>query len=214
MSHDRLPPPDPPLCLIRCYPSSQKGGTLIAEDVVDRATHQRRLSDTDSYRPSRCPKCGHGALHVHDYPIRILLAEPVDAELPARVTKIVRYRCAGCDAIWRILPRFLARHLWRTWEVVELQTVSAPPPHDQPEVPKRTVRRWLARLRSAARTVMQALAAAAEATATRIAQALGLDATRSELVRMYADQAGSPRGRHLADLAALVHRLAPGLRLM
>jgi hypothetical protein len=120
----------------------------------------------------------------------------------------------GCDAIWRIIPRFLARHRWRTWEVVELQTVSAPPPHDQAKVPKRTVRRWLARLRSAARTVVQSLAAVAEATATRVIQAVGLDGARKELVRAYADATGSARGRHLADLAALVHRLAPGLRLM
>jgi hypothetical protein len=33
-SQDGLPPP-PPACLLRRYPSTQKGGTLVADDVPD-----------------------------------------------------------------------------------------------------------------------------------------------------------------------------------
>ena len=67
MSHDRLfPPPRSEACLVRRRPSSQKGGTIIAEDVTDRATHDRRICDPDGYRPAFCPNCGERTLHVHD----------------------------------------------------------------------------------------------------------------------------------------------------
>ena len=68
MSQDRLPHPQAPRYLERRYGSSQKGGTLIAEDVRDLETHERRLCDPDGYRPRRCPRCGHDVLHVHDSP--------------------------------------------------------------------------------------------------------------------------------------------------
>ena len=58
MSQDRLPPPGRESCLVRLRPSSQKGGTIVAEDVTDRATHDRRLCDPDGYRPAFCPNCG------------------------------------------------------------------------------------------------------------------------------------------------------------
>ncbi len=67
MSQDRLPPPGQEVCLVRLRPSSQKGGTIIAEDVTDRATHDRRICDPDGYRPAFCPNCGERTLHVHDY---------------------------------------------------------------------------------------------------------------------------------------------------
>jgi hypothetical protein len=66
MSHDQLPPPNQEACLVRVRPSSQKGGTIIAEDVTDRATHDRRLGSPDGYRPAFCPNCGARTLHVHD----------------------------------------------------------------------------------------------------------------------------------------------------
>jgi hypothetical protein len=47
-------------CLVRLRPSSEKGGTIIAEDVTDAAMHERRLYDPDGYRPRFCPRCqGH-----------------------------------------------------------------------------------------------------------------------------------------------------------
>jgi len=49
----RPAPPPPPRYLEQCYPSSQKGGTLVAEDVTDLETHARRLCTPDGYRPSR-----------------------------------------------------------------------------------------------------------------------------------------------------------------
>jgi hypothetical protein len=76
MSRDRLPPPHQEACLVRLRSSSQKGGTIIAEDVTDRATHERRVCDPDGYRPPFCPNCGGRTLHVHDYRERVLRAEP------------------------------------------------------------------------------------------------------------------------------------------
>ncbi len=51
----RLSPPQAPKYLERLYPSTQKGVTLIAEDVTDLETHRQRLSDPDGYRPRCCP---------------------------------------------------------------------------------------------------------------------------------------------------------------
>jgi hypothetical protein len=52
------PAPQPEACLDRTYPSSQKGGTLIVEEVRDLEAHEGRLEDPDGYRPARCPRCG------------------------------------------------------------------------------------------------------------------------------------------------------------
>jgi len=114
MSRHRLPPPEPEACLVRLRSSSQKGGTIIAEDVPDLAAHDRLICDPDGYRPPFCPNCGEKTLHVHDYRERVLRAEPGEP-----VARVVRHECVGCDAIWQILPAFIARHLWRSWRVVE-----------------------------------------------------------------------------------------------
>ena len=58
MTRERVPPPQEAACLSRPYPSSQKGGTLIAEDVGDLLTHRRRLAAPDGYRPEHCLGCG------------------------------------------------------------------------------------------------------------------------------------------------------------
>ena len=207
MSRDRLPPPAPPECLVRPYPSSQKGGTLIAEDVHDRQEHARRLCDPDGYRPAKCPRCGHGVLHVHGYRERVLLAHP---EMP--VATVVVHQCAreACGATWRILPAFIARRLQRAWGTVETATLEGAPTPPRPPVPATTVRRWLARLASSARHLVQVLAASGDAALTDVAAALGLDATRREFL-----EAARVRGaEHLAAVAALAHRLCPGARLM
>lgn len=212
MSRDRLPPP-PPGCLDRPYPSSQKGGTLIAEDVEALSVHDRRLRDPDGYRPESCPRCRHDRLHVHDYPERVMRA---DAE--RSWIRIVRYACAECSAIWRILPLFLARHLWRSWRVVErvaLRGAEPPPPsRAPPPVPPRTSRRWVARLAAAALVLTQALATSGREALRAVVAAAGIDCDRRALVQAHARETGSAAGRRLAELAALAHRLVPGLRLM
>jgi hypothetical protein len=211
MSPYRLPPPDPAGCLVLPYPSSQKGGTLIAEDVTDRETHEKRLCDPDGYRPAWCPRCGHGVLHVHEYRERVLRAEPGKP-----VATVVIHQCASepCGATWRILPLFLARHLWRTWQVVEAEVLGPPRSNDAPAVPERTARRWRARIGSAARTAVQALATSGSAVLSKLAQSLGLDGTRKKLVLLYAAAKGVDAGLRLAEAASLLHRLCPGVRLM
>src|SRR3990172_8440174 len=114
MSQRRLPPPDPPACLVRLRPSSQKGGTLIAEAVTERAEHERRGCGPDGYRAPVWANCNGTVLHVHDYRERQLRAEP-----GRPVATVVRHLCVACEAVWQTLPAFIARHLWRSWAVVE-----------------------------------------------------------------------------------------------
>lgn len=211
---NRLPPPESEAYLIRLRSSTQKGGTLIAEDVIDHATHERRICDPDRYRPPFCPRCGGRLLHVHDYRERVLRAE---AGKP--VTRIVRHICVSCDAIWQILPLFIARHLWRTWNVVQHALMPEPKvsssPSDEPQhwpkVPPRTVRRWHARWLRPALALAQILASSGKATWAALATGLGPDATCSDLVLAYArEYVDQP----LAALAALLYRLQPKVRLM
>ena len=216
MSHDRLfPPPHSEACLVRRRPSSQKGGTIIAEDVTDRATHDRRICDPDGYRPAFCPNCGERTLHVHDYRERILRAEPGEP-----VARVVRHECVGCDGIWQILPAFIARQLWRTWSVVEHTLMGAGPApatcetRRWPRVPERTQRRWRARWLRPARFLAQVLAAWGEAAWAALAAGLGPEATGADLVAEYAGARATRAGRRLASLATLVYRLQPTVRLM
>jgi len=197
-----MSPPPPARCLERPYPSSQKGGTLIAEDVVDFATHERRLLDPDGYRPARCHRCLCCVLHAHDFRERRPKEDP---EHP--VTWIRRYSCASpdCGAIWQVLPAFLARCLHRSWEVVE-STVTGTRSPAQPQVPARTVQRWRRRLRCSARRLVSVLASSDEPRWEALAGRVGLDATRGTLLAAWQ--------RGMATLAALVHRLVPGVRLM
>jgi len=137
--------------------SSFKGGTLIAEDVRDLDAHLRRICDPDGYRPDRCPRRGHGVLHLHCYPERHPRGEP---GMPP-VVRVAQYICAAdeCSATWRILPMFLARHLWRVWKTVERVALPDAVPSAAPPVPDRTQCRWRARLAAAARVLVVLLAA-------------------------------------------------------
>lgn len=209
MSHQRLPPPEPTSCLVRPYPSSQKGGTLIAEHVTDRAEHRRRLCDPEGYRPRECFRCHHPVLHVHDHPVRVLVADPLAPEIG-----IVRYRCAACEAVWRVLPAFVARHLWRSWDTVNATTVAAPAPPTQPPVPERTLQRWRARLRAWAITLVQLFTTSWADGLVRMALTVGHEGTREDLVHAYVAHEAARAGNPLAALAAHIHRLMPGLRLM
>ena len=214
MSQDRLPPPEPEACLVRLRPSSQKGGTIVAEDVTDLATHDRRLCDPDGYRPRFCPSCGETTLHVHDYRERVLRAEPGQP-----VASIVRHVCVGCRAVWQTLPRFIARNLWRTWRVVERTlTGSAAAAESEvqrwPPVPERTRRRWRARWLRPARFVAQVLASCGEAAWAAVAAGAGPAAMCAELVAAYAEATMTAAGHLLAAVAALIYRLQPKVRLM
>jgi hypothetical protein len=135
--------------------------------------------------------------------------------------RVVQYICtsADCGATWRILPRFLARHLWRAWPTVErvvelgerpIEAASAP----AVPIPARTQRRWRARLAATARVLVVLLAVSGGAVLEDLAKRIGVDATRRELVVAYADLAGLAAGERLPALAALVHRLERGIRLM
>jgi hypothetical protein len=190
------------------------GGTLIAEEVRDLAEHLRRMSDADTYRPSPCPTCGHATLHVHCRPERHPKREP---SLPP-VVAVLQFRCADaeCGATWRILPLFLARHLWHAWKTVERVVRPSPalPKGAAPPVPPGTQRRWRARLDSTARMLCALLAASGGAVLTSVAMIAGLDATRGALVDAFQEVVGGSAGERLSPLAGLVHRLERGLRLM
>ncbi len=212
-----LPPPDPPACLVRAYSSSpsQKGGTLIAEDVLNHVMHQQRLTQGDAYRPAECLHCHHSTLHVHDYRERRLVHDP---DHP--VITVVRYLCVYCGATWQILPAFVPRHLWHAWDVVESATFPELAQSvrsnalDRSPIAERTVQRWRARLASTARLLVVLFATMGIVMFDTLVASLGLDATRSALVLGYARTVDSPSGRRLADLAAHVHRMMPGLRLV
>ena len=208
MSRIELLPPPPEECLERRYPSSQKGGTLIAPTVTDLETHKQLLSDAEHYRPQCCPSCRHAVLHVHDYRERKLRGE-----FDRVVVQVLRYRCANpsCHAKWQILPQVIARHLHRSWLVVEAALKEERRPNrprfpKQPRFPRRTMGRWKARLRSSARLLVSALAASSDRQWRALAAAVGQQASRAHLVE-------SCR-KGLGELAALVHRLVPGVRVM
>ena len=215
MSQDRLPPPSLEACLVRLRPSSQKGGTIIAEDVTDRAAHDRRICNPDGYRPAFCPNCRGRTLHVHDYRERVLRAEPEEP-----FARVVRHECVGCDAIWQILPAFIARHLWRTWRVVEHTLSGAGPPPAMlttrrwPRVPDRTQRRWRRRWLRPARFLAQILATCGEGAWAALAGVLAAEATCADLVAAYDGARATLAGQLFAAVAALVYRLQPKVRLV
>lgn len=138
--------------------------------------------------------------------------------MPA-VIVVLQFRCAldGCGATWRILPAFLARHLWHAWRVVEqvVQPVPTPPAVTaRASVAARTRGRWLARLSSSARALVAVLAMTAGVVLEKVAQRVGLMGTRGALVCAYVAMTAPPASEHLSSLAALVHRLERGIRLM
>ena len=208
MSDHRSPPPEPAACLDRRKPSTQKGGTLIAEDVTDPETHRRRLCHPDGYRPDECPSCRHEVLHVHGYRERLLVADSAMSWVTIAI-----YLCVGCGGTWRVLPRFVARHLWRSWRTVEASITGTASPSG-PVVAARTVRRWRERLRSSARLLVQIFATSGGALLETVAQSAGLCATRGEFVAVYAATVTPTASSWFAEVAAFVHRLCSGVRLM
>lgn len=225
MSPERLPPPQPEECLILSRKSRFRGGTIVAEDVWTPEEHRRRMSSPDGYRPRECARCGHDRLHLHDY----LERKPLGV-LMLCVLTVARFMCANpsCGATWRILPAFLARHLWWVWGRVEGSTTAAsrPAPPVSPSsvepagarlgrpVPDRTRRRWLGRLASSARQLLVLLASTGTAAVKAVAEKVHLDGTRRTLVEVYVESFAPRAGTQLACIGALVDRLERGIRLM
>lgn len=189
------PPPETP-CLYRPYPSSQKGGTLIAERVRDFATHRMLMCSPDGYRPACCPTCGHGVMHGHDSRDRLCQLEDAPP-----VIQIARHRCAhaDCGAQWQTLPGFLARHLHFNWRRVEDACGGRPEASRGRRPSIWTIIRWCVRLSSSASRLVRLLADGGHQLRTAVS-------TRRELL----DALGLPH----AEVAAWVHALLPGVRLM
>lgn len=212
-------PPAPSRATAPCLQRRRdgKGGTLIAEQVRTLQAHRARICTPDGYRPAACARCGGEAMHVHDYRPRHLVAfEELGSGRVSPVIDVARYVCARpeCGAIWQVLPALVARHLWRAWSTVEGAAFEDTDPAAAADVPERTRARWWSRLLSSARLLVQLFASEAGSTLEALAQRLGLGSTRYELVQAYAAHAGAAPGTRLASVAALVHRLASGLRLM
>lgn len=148
-------------------------------------------------------------MHIHGRRERKLRGSAVADGAEATVT-VMLFLCVTCLATWRVLPAFLARYLWRAWEVVEdvVQGTRGPA---EPVVPERTARRWRARLEQTARLPGQVLATAGRQALTAVAQAVGLDGDRRSLASAYAERL---KCSLLGPLAALLHRLSPGIRLV
>ncbi len=203
------------VCLTTPYSSKpgQKGGTLIAEDVITLDEHHRRLADPDLYRPDRCGHCGSSGLHAHDFRERVLRADPVTP-----VEQFRRYLCAACRAVWQVLPVFIARHLHRRWEVVQTASVDAgvvasSGTERRVEVPPRTTMRWAMRLRASAARLTQVLAVTG-GDLVEVLGSVGTACTRAELVDGLGVAGLISPERKLEQLAGWVHRLLPGIRLM
>ena len=221
MTDHRSPPPQAEACLQIRYPSSQKGGTIIFEHVDSLEEHERLLN-MGGYRLDSCPRCG-AAAHRHDLRPRVMV-EGAGLERVSSTTETQRVRCADrehCGAAWQLLPAFLARHLWRCWSTVERAMFErrAEQPQQGGEqcsrvVPKRTAQRWRARLASSAVLLAVVLGTAEQPELTAVAGAVGLQGTRGELITAYVARLAPARGERLVQVAALVHRLAPGVRLM
>ena len=135
--------------------------------------------------------------------------------LPA-VVVVLQFRCADpeCAATWRVLPLFLARHLWHPWKAVERVVEADAGPSSAPSVSPTTQRRWRARLASSARVLCAVLTMSGGAELVDVGMAVGLDGTRGELVEAFQAVGRGVRGERLSPLAAVLHRLERGMRLM
>lgn len=210
MSADTLPPPLPPVCLLRTYLSrGVKGGTVIDEDVRDLAAHRQRLLDPDGYRDcaSPCWTCGGKTLHAHCFRERIL--RPASPDEPPLMETIRLYYCPGCGAVFTVLPAVIARHLWRLWKTVEEVSSKGA------EAPRTTKRRWFSRLSSSAARLVQALrAVGSHLIGRRLSALVGKVVTRWDLVEAVVASRSVPADHPFAGLAGWIHRLERGIRLM
>lgn len=209
MSAVTLSPPQPPVCLRRSYLSRGiKGGTVIAEDVVDVEQHGQRVVHPDGYRcyVAPCLRCGHGL--VHGLCFRERLPRPATPDQPIEAVTIRLFRCASkaCKAVFTVLPAFLARHLWRTWETVQNSVQGRETP------PRSTLRRWLARYRCDASQPVQVFTSSVRGPVTKVLKRVR-PLTRADFIQALTPLL-PPARRIFASLAAWIHRLSAGIRLM
>lgn len=206
MKNKKLRPAGVEMCrhayLDQPRPSKQKGGTLLAREIRTLQAHLATLADPDQIRPQECPRCRRSPVYVHDRRPRVFHGE-VDGP-PG--TDVLIFRCADhkrCGAVWRMLPAFLARHLWRRWSVVgvSLMTEAA----GRHRVPSRTQQRWRARLTTSAAVLVALLDATGVAHWTDLAARVGGAGTRGDLVEAASD---------LPELAVVIDRQQPGVRVM
>ncbi|MFH0810262.1 MAG: DUF6431 domain-containing protein [Pseudomonadota bacterium] len=186
---------------------------MIAEGVLEREEHRRRLCDPDGYRPACCPTCRCPKLHAHDFRER---RERGDPERAAEIVR--RYLCAGCDAVWMVLPAFLARHLHRSWEIVQSAMaqdgiLEASGSEGRVRIPASTRRRWLARLFSSAQVLLHLLADVG-AQVSGVIQQLPGECRRLDLVQALVRNGWLQARYQLAELAGWVQRIVPGVRFM
>lgn len=210
MSKQLLPPPQAEVCLTRSYLSrGVKGGTVIAEDVWDRETHRQKLLDPDDYRAyiGDCRNCGCGKVHALCFRIRLLC--PAETGKPIEEVEIRLYRCPtkGCSAVYTVLPAFAARHLWRDWQTVE--DVG----RGKREAPRSTRRRWRGRLASSAKQLVQLFKATLQGTVNWLSS-LTEDLTREGFIRAIELSGAISPSNVFAQIAAWIHRIQPGVRLM
>lgn len=120
---------------------------------------------------------------------------------------VLVFRCARrpCRALWRVLPKFLARHLWRAWSTVAEAVADDA---ERSPVPRRTRQRWWARLRERASVLVAVLGASGDGSLVARARRLGSAAQRGEVLAAFGGHCTLPM------LAALVHDLVPGVRVM
>lgn len=184
----------------------QRGGTIIAESVREVEEH-RRLLESGGYRPEGCPRCG-SFLHVLDQRPRKL------RDLSGSTTQesICRYRCRFCRAVWQVLPGFIARHLHRTWDVVQTALAELSSPQRPATRATSTLRRWRGRLTSSAVVLIQAMLEVG-ASVGSLLQKVGTRCIRSELVDSLARDGLIDEECRFQDLAGWIHRIYPGLRL-
>jgi hypothetical protein len=188
--------------LDRGRPAKQKGGTVIVKHIQTLEEHEAALSNPELVRPQACLRCCTAAVHVHERRHRVFQGE---TEGPPGIDVLI-FRCAdrdNCGAVWRMLPAFLARHLWRRWSVVETSIVRPRPNRDR--VPPRTRQRWRARLRTSAAVLVTLLAATGLSRWTQLAARVGAAGTRGDLVHAVDS---------LPELACAVDRQMPGVRVM
>ena len=176
---------------------------MIIADVHDREEHARRLCDPETYR---APPCRHCLRRLHGHGTRSRMPR---GETPFDLR---RYRCPSCGGVFQVLPGFLARNLWRTWETVEAICVVAPVRRLRRVVALRTQRRWRERLLRSARMLLLVLGALRLAAVTERVGRIGLDATRGALLTAFLPLAGVLGS--CASLAILLNRSRPGLRVM
>ncbi len=188
--------------LDRGRPAKQKGGTVLAPEIRTLQEHEAALANPDLVRPSPCQRCRAAPVHLHERRTRVFRGE---VEGPPG-TEVLIFRCADredCGAIWRVLPAFLARHLWRRWSVIGASVLRRPAGRHR--VASRTRQRWRARLQSSAAVLVALLGATGLERWTGLAARVTAAGMRGELIEA-ADS--------LPELACAIDDGQPGVRVM